>query len=301
MILRILVFVFLINPALAMDLAKFTKLYRKQFGLDFCLDLYLSQAEYNACKERRALLNQELLNYSSNDLDNSWKNYLQANFPDPRLLDQKLGNQYISIKNFKQRFVEALDLQNYFDQVIVPKINQDFELSKTLVASKKINKLELDQMRLQAIENLGGKARYANFLQDNDLTEEDFNFLVQVNCLKKQSRPVFEAFVSDDQIKTKYYFKIASISKSVPDADLRLWDAHNIFEDKKKMQIYPNLDPNIKIYDLVIPEIISSNIYQSLIKTAIQDLAKSPSYYKLSDIIEVKDHLLLIELYAIKS
>ncbi|MCE2929273.1 MAG: hypothetical protein LW817_06560 [Candidatus Caenarcaniphilales bacterium] len=332
MIYRILVVFCLLAPLQAnasIDRTKFEAIYRDAFNRLVSLDLFASNAEDQMASEIR----QKILLQMSEDkledpaaIDAQWQAFIKTNFTSLQEFNTKIENSYLKIDQVKHKFLDNLEIIRFFNTVLKPRIQKDYNLREKLLTLSlnpdfMIDATELKEARLQVIEDFGGELQHKAFMVKHNLTIEEMDFLINSNILKSKllkkiinkdieanepyGQKVIERinnyFNNFNNLKEdEYHFKVAMIDKIVQDADLKLWDAHNYFEQQKKMTVDFHIVPEINVYQMAIPMTLSSNQYRHLVKSALIDLSKETKYYKLSDILDLGDQLALLELYAVK-
>ena len=152
--------VILAQPAFAVAInveqvqtSKFIEIYRKFFEKEMVADLSATRAELNAVLEKRNMIldymNDNNLKISEEDLSRAWQAYIKKNFKSIDEFGVYLEKSFIKEFELKERFKQNLYFSKYFDEIISPRINKDFELRKKIFEIAETNQIDIPDKDFQ--------------------------------------------------------------------------------------------------------------------------------------------------------
>lgn len=298
---------------------KFVNAYHKYYKKELSFNLFASKAEHNHAIETRALLlkycNENEINASDYEIDLAWQDYVRKNYNSPADLEKKLKNSYIDLEFVKFKFLENLDLEKYFTEIVKPRIIKDFELRKKIIRAAYKEKLAITNEGFnlalnQFIANLGGAQKFKAFLDFTSMSVIELTFYIKSELLKKElvDKMVFSDnknananqkslnnriknyYKNSNQVKNpKYYFKQAFIYKYVEGAYKKILEAKKYFDKEKLIKRNNRMDRRILVYDMQVPIDINSSFYNPDIKAKVLELSSDDELFindAVSDIFE---------------
>ncbi len=298
--------VFTANHAQAeilIDTQKLINIYKKHFDQAIAADLYASPAENQAARKLRARILDSRSNkepkLSQELIDKSWKEYIAKEFKTEEEFKLKLKNSYMNEDFVKQKFIQNQYFNDYFQTVTSKRIADDVNNRyKILELAKKqnieITPTEIEEARMQMIENWGGEAQYESFMKLNNLSPDEIAFFIKSDLAKEaiinkiltsdleknsafassMNSAIYNHFHNFNETQSpNYYFTQIFIPKEAPDAKLKIEAMQQESIQKKKLST--NTDPSILIMDMKAPVNISSDLYLAPIKQAVLKLGNN--------------------------
>ncbi len=305
-ILTILLSLLMSNPAHAeilIDTQKLINIYRKHFNQAIAADLYASPAENQAARKLRA----RILDYQGNkgqklsqeSIDKKWKEYIASEFKTEEEFKLKLKNSYITEAFIKQKFTQNQYFNDYFETVISKRISEDIsnrykilELAKT--QNIEITPTQIVETQLQMTENWGGDAQISSFMKMNALTPDEIAFFIRSDLAKEaiinkiltsdleknssfaslMNSAIYNHFSNFNETQSPdYYFTQAFISKTIPDAKLKIEKVYQ--ESIKRKRISTSTEPSVSIIDMQAPVNVNSDLYLAPIKASVLKLSNN--------------------------
>lgn len=291
------------HAEILIDSQKLINIYKKHFDQAIAADLYASPAENQAAKKLRT----KILDYQSNQipklsqeiLDKRWKEYIASEFGTEDTFKLKLKNSYMSEEFAKQKFTQNQYFNDYFQTITSKRIAADINNRyKILELAKKqgieITPTQIEETRLQMIENWGGEAHYESFMKTSSLSPEEIAFFIKSDLAKEaiinkiltsdleknstfassMNSAIYNHFHNFNETQSPdYYFTQVFIPKEVPDAKLKIENMHK--ESTLKKKIVAPTDPNIVIIDMKAPVNSNSDLYLTPIKQSILQLSNN--------------------------
>ncbi len=147
--------------------------YREQMAIGF----FKKYHQIKNPSQRKSIIDyMKKNNYESQglEIETAWQDFIKSNFKNPLELNKIIENNYIDLDRAKNKFIEDLDLEKYFNLVVVDRLKSDLK--------KRDEGLEARELELTDIELIEAreqiKAIYGNKLE---LDKEDIEFLIKTS------------------------------------------------------------------------------------------------------------------------
>jgi hypothetical protein len=330
--------VILAQPAFAVAInveqvqtSKFIEIYRKFFEKEMVADLSATRAELNAVLEKRNMIldymNDNNLKISEEDLSRAWQVYIKKNFKSIDEFGAYLEKSFIKEFDLKERFKQNLYFSKYFDEIISPRINKDFELRKKIFEIAETNQIDIpdkdfQEALYQMAENWGGMDSLNNYLTKNNISIMDISFYIKSDLLKNkildnfvekklasdtelasslESSSLNEYSILNQRHKPLYFFRHAYISKDAQKADEKIDDYYKKIQKNDNPKLEKLEDSEIKIEAMNIYIDPNSDLVSELIKDTIIKLSDDGLFVskKISPVISSKSYYHIFQLSKI--
>jgi hypothetical protein len=190
LLLIILVF-FSTNAQAKHSYDNLVEFYRQAFndevGIGFFKKIYLIKNPNLRNQILSYMMDQNLV-VSDDTAQYKWTKFIKDNFKDIKEFQKFTKNNYYDLAQAKQKFIEDLDLERYFDLFVVRNIEDDLQFREGLLKSViKYNISAPDQYQFERQFMTNLKVKTKKDLEDSYyLTQDDLDFLIKTNFLLEQ-------------------------------------------------------------------------------------------------------------------
>ena len=259
------------------------------------------------------------------DLKQSWKKYLEANFRSPEQLNNYLEVNNIELKTLQARFYEKFMFNEYYENKISKRIRVDYQsrLQAIQMINKSKQKIDNNKVLENIYEletNIGGKVVLKNKLSDYKLNMKDLVFYTKSelakqilaeeafmdkikqdpNFKKKVKQSIEDAYFNaknNSKHNDNYYFRQFYISKKADSAVEQISYLKNILLKNPNYKINKDFFNDLTLFDMVVPANDRYNFYSQQISESVKSL-EEPG--EVSKIIESEHGYHIVQLKKIE-
>jgi hypothetical protein len=299
------------------DSNKFIELYRKFFEKEIVANLSATRAELNAVLDKRNMIldymNNNNQRISDDEVNKAWQIYIKKNFKTIDEFGDYLEKSFIKEFELKERFKQNLYFSKYFNEIIAPRIKNDFDTRKKLFEIAQTEQIDIPDIDFQEslyqmAENWGGMDHFNAFLSSNNITLMDISFYIKSEQLKNKvlDRYIDQELKSDNDLakslensalneynilnqrhKPLYFFRHAYISRDIPKADEKIEEYYKHIQKNENPKLEKIVDSEVLVENMDIFVDPNSDLIAPVFKKHIIDLSEDGLFVskKLSPII----------------
>jgi|GEM_PF-3940369 len=299
------------------DSNKFIELYRKFFEKEIVANLSATRAELNAVLDKRNMIldymNNNNQRISDDEVNKAWQIYIKKNFKTIDEFGDYLEKSFIKEFELKERFKQNLYFSKYFNEIIAPRIKNDFDTRKKLFEIAQTEQIDIPDIDFQEslyqmAENWGGMDHFNAFLSSNNITLMDISFYIKSERLKNKvlDKYIDQELNSDNDLvkslensalneynilnqrhKPLYFFRHAYISRDIPKADEKIEEYYKHIQKNENPKLEKIVDSEVLVENMDIFVDPNSDLIAPVFKKHIIDLSEDGLFVskKLSPII----------------
>jgi hypothetical protein len=299
------------------DSSKFIELYRKFFEKEIVADLSATRAELNAVFDKRNMIldymNNNNQKITDDEMNKAWQIYIKKNFKTIDEFASYLEKCFIKEFELKERFRQNLYFSKYFNEIISPRIKNDFDTRKKIFEIAEAEQIDIpdndfQEGLYQMAENWGGMDHFNAFLSKNNISLMDISFYIKSEKLKNkildkyieqklkndtelaqsiENSALNEYNILNQRHKPLYFFRHAYISKEIPKADEKIEEYFKQIQKNENPKLEKINTSEVIVEDMDIFVDPNSDLIAHIIKKNIIELSDDGLFVnkKLSPII----------------